>query len=78
MAVATLESVVELRQEEGVVADHSTNAEQRVAHRRAISLTVNFRMLREQLTKQGLASSRQSRHADKFRDYSELFLVLPQ
>lgn len=50
MGIAALESIVELGQEEGVVADHAAYTQQGVAQWRAVSFALNFGMLGKQLT----------------------------
>src|SRR5882757_11508010 len=74
MGIAALERVVELRKKKTVIADRSANAQQRIAQRRAMPLTVNVGMLSQQLAQQRRARPRKPRHADEVRMHSESLL----
>jgi hypothetical protein len=65
MPVGAVERLVELAEEEAIVADHPPHAEQHVAERRALPVALDVGVLRQQLAEQGGPGARQAGHADK-------------
>jgi hypothetical protein len=61
--------MIQLRQKKLIIADHPAQAQQGVAQRRALPITMNFRVLREQLAQQCGTCPGQPRHTNEIRSH---------